>query len=87
MSGKIKAGKGTLISNAGEYYVIAELLKRDVIAALTPRNAPSFDILATKDCAMARVRVKTKSQEHDVWQWRIRAAPAEASRIGLRACG
>jgi len=48
MSGKIKKGLGTLIGNAGEYYVMAELLKRDVIAALAPRNAPGFDILATK---------------------------------------
>jgi hypothetical protein len=37
--GKIKAGEGTLIGNAGEYYVVAELLKRSVIAALALRNA------------------------------------------------
>jgi hypothetical protein len=48
MKGRIKAGEGVLIGNAGEYYVVAELLKRGIIAALAPRNAPSFDILATK---------------------------------------
>jgi len=69
MNGKIKAGLGTLIGNAGEYYVVAELLKRDVIAALTPRNTPSFDILATKGNHTIRIRVKTKSQEYRVWQW------------------
>jgi len=31
--GKIKSGLGTLIGNAGEYYVVAELLKRGIIAA------------------------------------------------------
>ena len=72
MSGKIKAGKGTLIGNAGEYYVVAELLKRDVIAALAPRNAPSFDILATRDGKTARIRVKTKSQGQDPWQYMLR---------------
>lgn len=72
MSGKIKAGKGTLIGNAGEYYVMAELLKRDVIAALAPRNAPSFDILATSDGKTARIRVKTKSQGQDPWQYMLK---------------
>ena len=69
MNGKIKAGQGTLIGNAGEYYVVAELLKRGIIAALAPRNAPAFDILATKGEKTVRIRVKTKSEEYDVWQW------------------
>ncbi|MEW6717261.1 MAG: hypothetical protein AB1345_07150 [Chloroflexota bacterium] len=34
MSGKIKAGLGALIGNAGEHYVMAELLKRGIVAAL-----------------------------------------------------
>jgi len=63
MSGKIKAGEGGLIGNAGEFYVMAELLKRGVIAGLTPRNARAFDILATKDNKTVKIRVKTKSQE------------------------
>jgi hypothetical protein len=67
--GKIKSGQGTLIGNAGEYYVTAELLKRGVIAALAPRNAPAFDILATKLDKTVRIRVKTKSAEYDAWQW------------------
>lgn len=54
MSGKIKAGKGTLIGNAGKYYVIA---------AFAPGNTPSFDILATKNGGTALIRVKTKSAE------------------------
>ena len=72
MSGRIKAGEGTLIGNAGEYYVVAELLKRGVVAALAPRNAPSFDILATRAGKMVRIRVKTKSEAYTDWQWSIR---------------
>jgi hypothetical protein len=72
MKGRIKAGEGTLIGNAGEYYVMAELLKRGVVAALAPRNAPSFDILATKDNRTVRIRVKTKSHEYHVWQWMVK---------------
>jgi len=69
MKGRIKAGEGSLIGNAGEYYVVAELLKRGIVAALAPRNAPSFDILATKENRTVRIRVKTKSQEYSDWQW------------------
>jgi hypothetical protein len=69
MKGRIKSGEGTLIGNAGEYYVMAELLKRGVIAALAPRNAIAFDILATNPKKTVRIRVKTKSEEFDAWQW------------------
>lgn len=69
MPGRIKAGEGTLIGNAGEYYVVAELLKRGIIAALAPRNSPAFDILATNSERTVRIRVKTKSSEYSDWQW------------------
>lgn len=72
MAGKIKSGLGTLIGNAGEYYVVAELLKRGVIAALAPRNAPAFDILAVQGAKTVRIRVKTKSEEYDIWQWTVK---------------
>lgn len=64
MAGRIKSGEGTLIGNAGEFYVAAELLKRGVIAAPAPRNTPAFDILAAKGKKTVRVRVKTKSAEY-----------------------
>jgi len=69
MKGRIKAGEGALIGNAGEYYVVAELLKRGIFEALAPRNAPSFDILATRDNRTVKIRVKTKSQEYPIWQY------------------
>jgi len=72
MKGRIKAGEGVLIWNASEYYVMAELLKRGIIAALAPRNAPSFDILATRGNRTVRIRVKTKSQEYPIWQYSVK---------------
>jgi len=72
MAGRIKSGEGSLIGNAGEFYVAAELLKRGVIAALAPRNAPAFDILATRGAKTVRVRVKTKSAEYTDWQWVVK---------------
>ena len=71
-TGRIKAGEGSLIGNAGEYYVMAELLKRGVVAALAPRNAPAFDILATRGKRTVKIRVKTKSQQYRVWQWVVK---------------
>jgi hypothetical protein len=69
LKGRIKAGEGTLIGNAGEYYVVAELLKRGIVASLAPRNAPGFDVLATKGHFTTRIRVKTKSEQYNDWQW------------------
>ena len=69
MKGRIKAGEGVLIGTAGEYYVVAELLKRGIVAALTHRNTPSFDILGTRENRPVRIRVKTKSQEYSDWQF------------------
>src|SRR5712692_460371 len=72
MKGRIKAGEGNLIGNAGEYYVVAELLKRGVVAAPAPRNAPGVDVLATRNGRTAIIRVKTKSQEYPIWQWQAK---------------
>jgi hypothetical protein len=72
MPGKVKLGHGTLIGNAGEYYVMAELLKRGIVAGLMPRNVPSFDILATRGDRTVRIRVKTKSAQYDNWRWIVK---------------
>ena len=39
--------KNTMIGNAGEYYVCAELCKRNILALITPKNNPLFDIVAS----------------------------------------
>ncbi len=72
MRGEIKVGRGALVANAGEHYVVAELLKRGAVAALVPRNVPSIDVLATKGSKTVRIRVKTKSAQYDDWQWVIK---------------
>lgn len=69
VKGHIKRGDGPLIGNAGEYAVMSELLKNGFIAAQAPRNARAFDILATKGHAIARIRVKSKTEGYEEWQW------------------
>jgi hypothetical protein len=69
-----RKGLGTLVGNAGEYFVVAELLRREWVAALAPRNAPAFDVLATRGGRTLRLRVKTRSAaKADKWQWTAKA--------------
>ena len=67
--GRIKEGKGTITGNAGEYLVVGELLRRDIIAAPAPRNTPGFDVLATNGINSLNIRVKTKTKASDSWVW------------------
>ena len=39
--------KNSMIGNAGEYYVCAELCRRNILALITPKNNPLFDIVAS----------------------------------------
>jgi hypothetical protein len=62
--------------NAGEHFVLAELLRRGVVAALTPRNMPDFDVLATSGPRAANIRVKTKTNAK-TWLWHIPTSEQE----------
>jgi len=70
--GRVKQGRGTLLGNAGEHYVVAELLRRDIIADRAPRNTPFIDIMATTGPKSVNVRVKTRSDEADSWVWIVK---------------
>ncbi len=63
-----KRGLTSIVGSAGEYLVMGELLRRGVLAALVPKNAPGFDILATDRRRTVHIRVKTKLGGTD-WQW------------------
>ena len=39
--------KNSMIGNAGEYYVCAELCRRNILALITPKNIPLFDVVAS----------------------------------------
>jgi hypothetical protein len=84
LPGEIKAGRGTLIGNAGEYGVMAELLKRDWIAALAPRNARDFDIMATNGELDVHIRVKTKSAHYDGFHWAAKKDGTIIKGLGKR---
>lgn len=70
--GDVKAGRSPLIGNAGEYYVMAELLARGWVAGLTPRGAGGHDIIAKKGERMVEIRVKTKTADARIFRWNKR---------------
>jgi hypothetical protein len=61
-----------LVGVTGEYFVCAELGKRGVLALLTPKNNPLFDIVAVSPDAsrIVTIQVKTMS-EHNNLGWKL----------------
>ncbi|MGO9604145.1 MAG: hypothetical protein ACLQAT_12225 [Candidatus Binataceae bacterium] len=70
--GDIKAGKGAIVGSAGEYFAMAELLRKGWLAGLTPRGTRDYDIIATKDAQTIHVRVKTKTADSKLFRWNLR---------------
>ena len=68
---KSLTGPHVFTGNAGESLVVGELLRRGVIAALTPRNTPHWDVLATNGETSASIRVKTRSHRASTWVCRV----------------
>ena len=54
-------GSNTLTGVTGEYFVCAELGKRGILALLTPKNNPLFDIVAVSPDASRSVTIQVKS--------------------------
>jgi hypothetical protein len=56
------ASATTLLGAAGEYHVMAELLRRGYIAALAPQGVPNADIVATdlEGARLCSIQVKTR---------------------------
>ena len=52
--------KNSMIGNAGEYYVCAELYRRNILALITPKNNPLFDIVASDPEGKCSVQIQIK---------------------------
>jgi hypothetical protein len=50
-----------MIGIAGEYYVCAELCRRNILALVTPKNNPLFDIVATDPLGERTVSIQVKT--------------------------
>ena len=53
--------KNNMIGNAGEYFVCAELCKRNILALITPKNNPLFDILASDPEGKRSIQIQVKT--------------------------
>jgi hypothetical protein len=56
-----------MVATAGEHYVCAELCRRNILALLTPKNNPLFDVLASdpEGRRTVAIQVKTMSLRND----------------------
>ena len=50
-----------MIGIAGEYYVCAELCRRNILALMTPKNNPLFDIVAADPIGERTVSIQVKT--------------------------
>lgn len=61
-----------LVGVTGEYYVCAELGKRGILALLTPKNNPLFDIVAVSADASRTVTIQVKTMsERNNQGWKL----------------
>lgn len=66
----------TIIGAAGEHYVMCQLLRRDLIAALAPTGVPNADIVVTDKVGdrlfAIQVKVRTDDGERDAWHMKAK---------------
>lgn len=61
-----------LVGVTGEYFVCAELGKRGVLALLTPKNNPLFDVVAVSPDALRTVTIQVKTMsERNNQGWKL----------------
>jgi hypothetical protein len=72
---KVMKGKDintSLVGTTGEYYVCAELGRKGILALLTPKNNPLFDIVAISKDAQRTIAIQVKTKgEGNNQGWRF----------------
>ncbi len=69
------ASQSSLVGAAGEYHVMAELLRRGYIAALAPQGVPNADIVVTdvEGTRLCSIQVKTRRDLGSDGGWHMKA--------------
>jgi hypothetical protein len=77
----VKRTSGIPTGNAGEYFVMGELLRQGLDAQLADRNTQGYDLLVglTKDATLRKVQVKTARHR----SWWVNRADFEGERLKL----
>jgi len=68
------ASQSTLLGAAGEHYIMCQLLRRGLIAALAPVGVPNCDIVVTDDIGdrLFAIQVKTRNEKGSDGGWHMR---------------
>lgn len=71
--GKIMVAASTVLGAAGEHYVMCQLLRRGLIAALAPVGVPNCDIVVSEDFGdkLCAVQVKTRVDKGTDGGWHM----------------
>ena len=69
MKNEQNKNKNTSIGAAGAYYVMGELLRQGILAALSPRNAFAYNILATDLDTDETVKIRVQTKTKPLYQW------------------
>jgi len=68
----MKRKSNNLVGVTGEYFVCAELGKQGILALLTPKNNPLFDIVAVSPDASRSISIQVKTMsEHNKQGWKL----------------
>lgn len=67
--------KSTVLGAAGEHYVMCQLLRRGLIAALAPAGVPNTDIVVTDDIGarLSAIQVKSRNDLGSDGGWHMKA--------------
>ena len=78
----------TLIGAAAEHYVMSQLLRRQIIAALAPAGVPDTDIIISDalGCTFAGIQVKARRNIGRDGGWHMHAKHEEIKRPRLFYC-
>jgi hypothetical protein len=82
------ASNSTLLGAAAEHYVMCQLLRRDMIAALAPAGVPDADIIVSNrlGSALAAVQVKARRDIGRDGGWHMKAKHEQIERDLLFYC-
>ena len=88
----LKKNDLNLVGTTGEYLVCAELGKREILAVLTPKNNPLFDIIAISRDAKKSVAIQVKtmsSKNKQGWKFTGQIVDYESStdRVMIKTAG
>jgi hypothetical protein len=72
---EVKASNSTILGAAAEHYVMCQLLRRDMIAALAPAGVPDADIIVSNriGSTLAAVQVKARREIGTDGGWHMKA--------------